>query len=97
MAKALNTRKGHKSTRIFGSFEPGFFLDLSGFSGLSFGSQEDFLVKIAGVFMLLLGVSAVAMAAPPGFGAPEIDPGSAVTALTFVSGAMLLVRGRRRK
>ena len=96
MAKAMITRKTHKSTRIFGSFEPSFFLDLSGFSALSFGSQEDFLLKIAGAFMLILGVSAVALAAPPAF-TPEIDPGSAVTALTFISGAMLLVRGRRRK
>jgi hypothetical protein len=67
------------------------------FPGYPLAVRRIFLVKIAAVFMLVLGVSTAALANGGGFGAPEIDPGSAVTALTFVSGAMLLVRGRRRK
>jgi len=37
------------------------------------------------------------MAAPGGpGGAPEIDANSAVTALTLLSGAVMLVRGRKK-
>jgi len=43
--------------------------------------------------LLLIGAAAVAMASIPG---PEIDPGSAGSALALLTGAALVIRGRRR-
>lgn len=44
------------------------------------------------MLLLLTGVSGAAMAA-----VPEIDGGSAMSALALVSGAMLVISGRRKK
>ena len=52
-------------------------------------------MRILGIALLLLGLSSLAMAAVPT--APEISPVSGVAALALVSGAVLVVRGRRRK
>jgi len=55
------------------------------------------LRKIVGMLLLVIGASGAAVAgavAPP---APEIDAGSCVAALALVSGAVLVVRGRRKK
>ena len=53
--------------------------------------------KTVGMILLLLGVVSVAVAGGNSpFPAPEIDPGSAVSALTLVSGALLVIRGRRK-
>jgi hypothetical protein len=52
------------------------------------------VVKIAGMFLLLLGISWTLLA---GFPSPEIDPGSSVTALAVLAGAVLIIRGRQRK
>jgi MYXO-CTERM domain-containing protein len=43
--------------------------------------------------LILMGASVVAMAA---ISAPEIDPGSAGSALALLAGAALVIRGRRR-
>lgn len=46
----------------------------------------------------MIGATTVALAGGPSFGgdAPEIDPGSIVTGLTLFSGALLLIRNRRK-
>jgi hypothetical protein len=43
--------------------------------------------------LFVLGVTAVAMATP----IPEIDPGTGVNALALLGGALLVIRGRRRR
>jgi hypothetical protein len=45
--------------------------------------------------VLLVGVSTLAMAGTPNV--PEISSASAVAALTLFSGALLVIRGRRKK
>jgi len=50
--------------------------------------------KLFGVVLLGLGVLTVASAAIP---TPEIDAASSVNALALIAGAVLVVRGRRRK
>lgn len=50
--------------------------------------------KLFGVVLLGLGVLTVASA---GVSAPEIDAASSVNALALIAGAVLVVRGRRRK
>ena len=48
--------------------------------------------------LLVLGTSCFAFAQFTGGGAaPEIDPSQAVTALALLSGATLVIRGRRQK
>ena len=49
--------------------------------------------KLFGMMMLVLGAAGVASATP----VPEIDPGSGMSALALLSGAVLLVRGRRKQ
>jgi hypothetical protein len=49
------------------------------------------LMKISGMTLLCLGVSSVAFAA-----VPEIDPASGGSALALLTGALLMIRGRRR-
>ena len=39
-----------------------------------------------------LGVASIALAAPT----PEIDPASGVSAVALLSGALILIRGRRK-
>jgi hypothetical protein len=58
-------------------------------------SGGKFMMRFAGTILLFLGVAGAALAGvhPP---APEIDPGSAVSALTLLSGALLVIRGRRK-
>jgi hypothetical protein len=52
-------------------------------------------VKIIGLTMLLLGAAGSAMAGLV-VAAPEIDSTSAVGALALLSGALLVIRGRRK-
>jgi len=49
-------------------------------------------VKLLGSVLLLIGVGSVASAA-----VPEISPASAGSALALISGAVLVMRGRRKK
>jgi len=51
-------------------------------------------VKIAGMMLLVVGMSGWAFAIPS---VPEIGSGSAVSALTLLSGAVLVIRGRRKR
>ena len=49
--------------------------------------------KIVGMMLLIAGASQFAMATPA---VPEIGVGSAGSALALLSGAMLVIRGRRK-
>ena len=53
-------------------------------------------MKILGMMLLVVGMSGAAMA---GYitTVPEIDAGSGVSALTLLSGALLVMKSRRRK
>jgi hypothetical protein len=50
-------------------------------------------MKLLGMMLLLIGVGSVALAAP----VPEISPASAGSAIALISGAVLVMRGRRKK
>jgi hypothetical protein len=52
-------------------------------------------VKTIGLMMLWVGLSVSAVAGGP-VATPEIDSTTALGALTLLSGALLVVRGRRR-
>ena len=49
--------------------------------------------KILGMMLLIAGASQLAMASPA---VPEIGAGSAASAIALISGAMLVIRGRRK-
>jgi len=51
------------------------------------------LMKFAGVALLAAGMSGSCFA----LGFPEIDPASGANALALLAGAMLIIRGRRRR
>jgi hypothetical protein len=51
-------------------------------------------MKILGFALLLVGFSNAVMAAVPT--APEVSPVSGVAALALLSGAILVIRGRRK-
>jgi hypothetical protein len=53
------------------------------------------MMKAIGLMMLLLGASGAATAALVPL-APEIDPASGVGALVLLSGALLVLRARRK-
>ena len=50
-------------------------------------------MRILGIVLIGLGMSAAAIAAP----VPEVDPSSGISAIALLSGALLIVRGRRKK
>jgi hypothetical protein len=52
------------------------------------------MLKTVGMLLLLIGVSGFAMADITA--APEINPSSASTALALLSGAILVIRGRKK-
>ena len=49
----------------------------------------------AGLALLLIAVAGIAAASP--VGTPEIDPASGISALALLSGALLVIRSRRKK
>ncbi len=51
-------------------------------------------MKALGTFLLFIGASVLAMAQHP---APEIGVGSAGSTLALLSGALLVIRARRKK
>ena len=51
--------------------------------------------KVLGFVLMVTGLSAVAMAGTTAV--PEISPATAVSALTVLTGAVLVIRGRRKK
>jgi Spy/CpxP family protein refolding chaperone len=54
------------------------------------------MYKLLGVLALSLSATAVAFGAAR-VSAPELDPASAIAALTLLSGGMAVLRGRRRR
>jgi hypothetical protein len=52
------------------------------------------MTKTVGMMLIFLALSALAIAAEPV--APEIDPASASSALALLTGALLVIRGRRK-
>jgi hypothetical protein len=52
-------------------------------------------MKLVGITLLLMGLASVVMAAAPTV--PEISPVSAGSAVALVAGAVLIMRGRRKK
>jgi hypothetical protein len=56
--------------------------------------MKNSLMKTAGMILLGIGIASLALAqtAP----APEIDPASGINAIALLSGAVLLIRGRKR-
>jgi hypothetical protein len=52
-------------------------------------------MKSAGLALLLMGFSSLVFAG--GTAVPEISPASGVAALAILSGAVLVIRGRRKK
>jgi hypothetical protein len=53
-------------------------------------------MKSIGMVLLLVGASSFAFASGP-LAAPEINAASGTAALTLLSGAVLVIRGRRKK
>lgn len=51
------------------------------------------MTKLLVLAMFVIGVSGVALAAPP---VPEISPTSGISAIALLSGALLMIRGRRK-
>ena len=49
-------------------------------------------MKLIAMALFLIGAAGVALATPT----PEIDPGSAGSALALLGGALLVIRGRRK-
>jgi hypothetical protein len=54
--------------------------------------MNNLMMKIAGAALVAIGMSSVCLAATP-----EIDPASGANALALLTGALLIIRGRRRK
>jgi hypothetical protein len=52
-------------------------------------------MKFAGMVLLLTGLSGLAMGGVPT--APEISPAAGLGALAMLSGAILVIRGRRKR
>jgi hypothetical protein len=52
--------------------------------------------KVLGMALLLVGASQFVFAGPPA-SAPELDPATGISALVLLSGAVLVIRARRRK
>jgi hypothetical protein len=52
-------------------------------------------MKLVGIVLLFVGISSSAFAGGPAV--PEIGPASGMAALALVSGALLVIRGRRKK
>jgi hypothetical protein len=50
-------------------------------------------MKLLGSILLLIGVGSIAF----GSAVPEVNPASAGSALALISGAVLVMRGRRKK
>jgi hypothetical protein len=56
--------------------------------------NQEVNLKAIGLLLLVIGMSGAAMA---DLTAPEIDPSSGVSVLALVSGALLVIRGSRKR
>jgi len=66
-----------------------------GYCGESESKEAGSLMKFVGMVLVLAGFSSLAFAG--GTAAPEISPASAVSAVAVLAGAILVIRGRRKK
>jgi len=57
---------------------------------------QDALSVLGVMTVLVIGTPAVLRAGPVG-SAPEMDPSTGVAALALIAGAVLVIRGRRKK
>jgi hypothetical protein len=64
-----------------------------GLAGVQYTFKEANLMKLLGMALMFVAFASFANA----FVAPEIDPGSAGSALALLSGALLVIRARRKK
>jgi uncharacterized protein YpuA (DUF1002 family) len=55
--------------------------------------KSNLIMKIAGTALVAVGMSSACLAVA----VPEIDPASGASALALLTGALLIIRGRRRK
>lgn len=53
------------------------------------------VMKVAGLVLLGIGIASVGSASIP-VGGPEIDAATGTSALALLSGALLIIRGRKR-
>jgi hypothetical protein len=53
--------------------------------------------RIFELALLTVAVVGSVLAVPPSAPAPEIDPGTGASALTLLSGVLLVIRGRRKR
>lgn len=58
------------------------------------GKLEERLMKTLGMLLLLCGLAGSAMAVTP---VPEIDPGSATSAVALLAGSVMILRAKLRK
>jgi len=56
--------------------------------------KSNLVMKIAGMALVGIGMSGACMAVQT---VPEIDPASGANALALLTGALLMIRARRRK
>jgi hypothetical protein len=66
----------------------------SAFLPNSLSTEGEKMLKAAGMFLILVGVAG--FAAADIVAAPEINAGSASSALALLSGAILVIRGRKK-
>ena len=55
------------------------------------------ICTVLGLALLIAGLSGTAFAVDPPTSAPEIDPGSIASALTLLSGGLLMLSARRKQ
>ncbi len=55
--------------------------------------DKTMLLKLSGLALLIIGVASVVSATPVG---PEIDAATGANALALLSGALLIIRSRKR-
>jgi hypothetical protein len=63
-------------------------------AGVKYTFLKGDLMKLFGIALMFVAVAGFAQAI---VAAPEIDPGSAGSALALLSGALLVIRGGRKK
>jgi|HubBroStandDraft_5_1064220.scaffolds.fasta_scaffold187959_2 hypothetical protein len=56
---------------------------------------KSMVLKLAGLALLTIGVSSVALAYPAV--GPEIDAATGANALALLTGALLIIRGRKKR
>ena len=58
--------------------------------------EGEWMVKFTGMMLWMIGVS-IAASALINPGVPEIDPGMGGSAIALLSGALIMIRGRRKR